>query len=207
MKCNDFGGLYINSCHNCIIEGITWNECGTKNVSDSGNVDPVIQLCNYSNVIIKNCSFKNSGGKVVVLSAMVGNVSIDTCNFLFNKQYNGHGTALFYTSSNISNNSLLISDCVFFYNEGSNSIVYLEKSSPGYTSVCLENSKFHNNKGVPIYLRNQEFHIKGVNDFFHNKAENGGSIVISDYSLVIFHKNATVSFKSNRAYYNGGAIF
>ena len=212
VSCNSSGGLHFVSCHNCIIEGISWKECGTKDFSD-GNVDPVIQLYSSSNIIIRNCSFKDSAGQVVVLSAMVGSVRIDTCNFLSNKQYNGHGTAIFYTSEslNISSNSQLnftITNCVFSYNEGDNSIVYFAQSSPTvFTPVYLHNSKFDHNKGVPIYLESQELYIVGDTSFFNNIAENGGGIVISDYSNVIFHTNATVSFENNAANNKGGAIF
>ena len=152
---------------------------------------------------MRNCSFEDSAGQVIVLSAILGNVSIYFCNFLSNKQYNHHGTTIFYAASNVLKNSLLISNCVFYCNEGANSIVYFEQSSPVY----IEHIKFYNNKDVPIYLENQQLHVDGSAEFYHNIAENGGGIVISDYSSVIFHKNATVSFKNNTANNNGGAIF
>ena len=72
VNCNNSGGLHFLSCRNCSVEGITWKECGTKNVNDNGNADPVIQLYNSSNISISNCSFKDSAGKVVVLSVMLG---------------------------------------------------------------------------------------------------------------------------------------
>ena len=212
VNCNSSGGLHFVSCHNCLVEGITWKECGTKDVNDNGNLDPVILLYSCSNITIENCSFRDSAGQVIVLSEILGNVSINFCNFLSSKHYNGHGTAIFYSSPKILNNSLLninfnITNCVFSHNEGTNSVIYSGQSMPGLASMYLQNSKFHNNIGVPIYLRNKELHINGENDFFHNKAENGGGIVISDHSNVILDKNATVSFKNNIANSNGGAIF
>ena len=210
VNCNNSGGLHFVCCHGCSIKGITWKECGTKDVNDNGNIDPVIQLHSSSNITIKNCSFKDSLGQVIVLTAVFGNICIDTCNFLSNKQCNSNGAVIFYASSITSNNSQLnftITNCGFSYNEGDNSIVYFEQLSPVFTPVYLHNSKFHNNKGVPIYLRNQELHISGKTEFLHNKAENGGGIVISDHSNVIFHKHATVNFKNNTANNNGGAVF
>ena len=203
VNCNSSGRLEFISCHDCLIEGTNWKECGTKDVNDNENGSPVIQFCNSSNITFRNCTFEDCVGQVIVLSAMLGNVSICYCNFLSNNQYSHHGTTIFYISPNFSNNSLLISNCAFYCNEGATSIVYFGQSSPVY----LEHAKFHNNKGVPIYLENQQLNIAGSAEFYHNIAENGGGIVISDHSSVVFHKNAKISFKNNTANNNGGAIF
>ena len=31
VNCKSFGGIHFTFCHNCIIQGITWDECGTEN--------------------------------------------------------------------------------------------------------------------------------------------------------------------------------
>ena len=83
VKCNNSGGLHFISCYNCTIEGITWEGCGARNISDHDeNVYPVLQLYNSSNITIKNCSFQHSIGQAVVLSGVSGDVNINQCNFL-----------------------------------------------------------------------------------------------------------------------------
>ena len=206
VYCNNSGGLHFMSCDNCTIEGITWEGCGARNVS---NVYPVLQFTNSSNITIQNCSFQQSIGQAVVLSGMSGDVNINYCNFLHNKQYEGHGTAIHYSSNLLSSPiKFTITGCNFFLNEKAKSIVYFSQS---FVKLCkylkLQNSKFHHNKGVPIYLSNQDLHINGNIEFSNNIAENGGGIFISDHSNVIIHKSATVNFTNNTATNNGGAIF
>ena len=102
----------------------------------------------------------------------------------------------------------MITDCNFLHNERAKSIVYFSQLP---AKICeylnLQNSIFYGNKGVPIYLSNQNLHISGNVELFGNTAENGGGIFISEYSNVTFHKSATVNFTHNRANNNGGAIF
>ena len=212
VNCNNSGGLQFMSCSNCTINGITWKQCGARNISaDDGKSYPVLQLSNSSNITIQNCSFLHSKGQAVVLSGISEDVNINFCNFLHNKEYKGHGIAIHYLSSNKLMDvpfKFKINGCNFYYNERAKSLVYFDQSS---TKLCgylnLQNSKFHGNKGVPIYLSNQDIYINGNLEFSNNIAENGGGIVISDHSNVIFHKNAEVSFTNNTATNNGGAIF
>ena len=218
VNCNNSGGLHFISCYNCTIEGITWEGCSAiSKISDDDNSiysQSVLKLTNSSYITIQNCSFQQSMGQAVVLSGMSGDVNINYCNFLYNKQYEGHGTAIHYSSNDILINSplkLMITGCNFFYNERAQSIIYFGHSLFTYVKFCeslkLQDSKFHNNIGVPIYISNQDLHINGRMEFSNNTAENGGGIFISDYSNVIFHKSATVNFTNNTATNNGGAIF
>ena len=131
VSCNKTGGLHFMSCSNCTIEGITWDGCGA---SDNENVSPVLQLFNSSNITINNCTFQHSIGQAVVLSEMIGDVNIDHCNFLSNKQYEGHGTAIHYTSNDMLTSYQVqliftISGSNFYYNERAKSVVYLHQSS------------------------------------------------------------------------------
>ena len=212
VNCNDSGGLNFISCCNCTIEGITWNGCGAGNISNNENVYPVLQLFNSSNITITSCSFQHSIGQAVVLSEMIGDVNIGHCSFSSNKQYEGHGTAIHYSSNNMSTGSaveFMITDCKFSYNENAKSVAYFDQSSA--TKLCenlnLQNSIFYANKGVPVYLSNKNLHIHGNMEFYNNTGENGGGIFISNHSKVTFHKSATVNFTHNTANNNGGAIF
>ena len=211
VNCNNSGGLHFKSCYNCTIEGITWEQCGTRNIRDHSDVYPVLQLFNSSEIIIKNCSFQHSIGQAIVLSGMLGDVNIYYCNFLFNKQYAGHGTAIHYSSNSMSMSSpfkIMIANCNFLYNGKTKSVVYFGQSS---TKLCeylnLQDCKFHQNKATSIYLTKQNLYINGNIEFYKNAAENGGGLIISDYSSVTFHKSATVNFTHNTANNSGGAIF
>ena len=206
VYCNSYGGLYLMSCKNCIIEGITWKGCGGgKNIND---FHPVLKLHNSSNTAVRNCTFQNSTGQALVLSGVSGNVNIDHCNFLYNKHYRGHGTAIHFLP-NIFHFNLTITDCEFSYNGDAKSIIYFGPQIANNlqtSNYYLRESSFHFNKGVPIYLFNHELHIDGNTEFYHNTAENGGAFYISDNSKVIFHKSPVAKFAYNKAN-NGGAIY
>ena len=211
VNCNNSGGLHLISCHNCTIEGISWNSCGDK--SSRGNFSrPVLQVINSSNITFKNCLFQHSIGQAIVLSQMNGNVSISHCNFLSNNHYEGHGSAIRYSSNGTSKSSItfMIVSSNFTHNEGAKSVVHFDQSSKSAKSceyLYLQNSNFYRNKAVPIYLSNQNLYISGNIQFNGNVAENGGGIYISHHSNVIVHNSATVKFIHNRANGKGGAIF
>ena len=213
VNCNNSGGLHFISCHNCIIERISWEKCGTKKITENANVSqPVLQFTNSSTITINNCSFQHSIGQAMVLSQMSGNVNVDCCHFLSNNHYEGHGLAIHYSSNDTSANSLtfMIGSSNFMNNEGAKSVVYFDRSSKSAKSceyLYLQNSNFYYNKEVPIYLSNHNLYISGNIEFNGNVAENGGGIYISDHSNVTFCNSATVKFTHNRANRNGGAIF
>ena len=213
VNCNNSGGLHFISCSNCTIEGITWIRCGSRIISDDENAYPVLQLTNSSNIIIQHCSFQHSVGQAVVLSGVSGNVDINGCHFLHNKQYEGHGTAIHYSSNTnykliVSPLNITVSNCNFSYNERAKSIVYFGKPSTTHCDLLnLSASVFFHNKGVPVYLSYQDLFINGNVKFHNNFAENGGGIFVGDYSSVIFHKSGIVEFINNTSHTNGGAIF
>ena len=210
VHCNNSGGLHFISCHNCTIRGITWDRCGTR--ENANFFQPVLQLSNCSEMIIEICSFQHSIGQAIVLSQMTGDVNISYCNFSSNNQYEGHGSAIHYSSHGRPKSSLtfMIGSSNFMHNEGAKSVVYFDRLSMSAKSceyLYLQNSNFYYNKEVPIYLSNQNLYISGNIEFNGNVAENGGGIYISDHSNVTVHKSATVKFTHNRANINGGAIF
>ena len=212
VYCNNSGGLHFISCYNCAIDGITWEGCGAINIGgDDNSVYPVLQLTNSSNITIQNCLFEQSVGQAVVLSGMSGDVNTNYCNFLYNNQYEGHGTVIHYSSNGMLMSSplrLMINNCNCIDNGRAKSIMYFsELSAKLYKYLELHNCEFHHNKGVPIYLSNQDLHVNGNIEFSNNIAESGGGIFISDLSNVIIHKSATVNFTNNTATNNGGAIF
>ena len=203
----DFGRIHLNFCHNCIIQGITWSGCGTVNIDD--HTEPVLKLSNSSNITINNCSFQYSKRQAVLLSEVFGDVNIDHCNFVYNNHYRGHGAAIHYSSSNVTNCHQLavftISDCNFPYNYAK-SLVYIDNTVSRH-NVTIRYTKFCHNQGISVYAVSQNIYLTGKNVFQNNTAENGTAIHISDHSTVIFSKNSDVIFTQNFAKDRGGTIF
>ena len=209
VSCNNSRGIHFVSCYNCTIEGITWKRYGFRN---DRNVYPVLQLFNSSNLTIRNCSFQYSRGQSVVLLGVSGDVNIEHCNFSHNTLYEGHGAAVYYSSSNTSTAGsalkFVINSCNFYHIKSTQSIVYFGQPSARISEcLYLQNSKFHYNKGVPIYVSNQNLNLNGEVEFYGNIAENRGGIAISDHSNVTFHKSATINFTNNSAMHSGGAVY
>ena len=206
VNCKSVGTIHITFCKNCIIQGITWDECGTKNIAN--HTKPGLKLSYSSTVTIRNCSFQHSVGQAVVLSEVSGDININDCKFVNNSYYGGHGAAIHYLSTSARNSefTFIISNCKFSYNK-MNSVVYLENISLKYNKVILSDSIFYNNQGVSIYAIHHIIYLNGKVLFQNNIAENGAGIYIHDYSTVVFNKNSTVAFIQNAAINNGVAVF
>ena len=205
VNCTSAGGLHFNFCHNCIIQGITWDGCGTE-------TKPGIKLNNSSDIAIESCYFQYSKGPAVVLSGASGHVNISHCNFAHNYNYGGHGTAIHYSSSNHVTNDLqlflTISNCSFTSNKHAKSLVYIENIKSKYNdNITFQNIKVCHNQGVSIYVVNQNIYLLGKILFRNNTAENGAGIFMKDYSTIIFGKHSDVAFIQNSAYSRGGAVF
>ena len=202
VNCRSAGGINITFCNNCIIQGITWDRCGTENISN--DTEPGLKLSYSSNVTIQSCFFQQSVGQAVVLSEMLGDVSINNCMFMNNSHYRGHGAAVHYSSStnNTINYSLEIKNCNFSYNK-IKSLVYLENKC---NKIILNNCTFNYNQGISFYATNQKIYLNGKVLFENNTAENGAGIYISDHSTVTFVNNSEIEFIQNSAK-QGGAVF
>ena len=203
VNCKRAGGIHFNCCHNCIIQGITWDGCGTE--TEAG-----IKLSDSSNIVIESCSFQYSKGPNIVLSGVSGHVNISHCNFVHNNHYGGHGEAIYYSSSNVISDLqlfLAISNCNFSYNHNTLSLVYIEnRMSKDNSNIIFQNIKFCHNQGVSIYVVDQNINLCEKVLFHNNTAENGVGIYVTDHSTVVFCENSVVAFKHNSADYNGGAV-
>ena len=204
VNCKKVGGMHFKFCHNCIIKDIIWDGCGTK-------AEPGLMLSYSSNIIIQNCYFQHSMGQAVVLTKVTGDVNINHCQFVYNSHYRGHGAAVHYSSSNVTNHLqplLTISNCNFINNARAKSLVYIGNRISEYAdNVILYYSKFCHNQGTSIYIINQKLSLNGKLFFQNNTAKSGTGIYITDHSTVIFGKNSNVAFIQNFAKHNGGAIF
>ena len=205
VNCKMFGGINLSFCNNCIVQGITWNECGTDNYAG-------LMLTNSSNITINNCSFQYSKGQAILLSEVSGDVIVTNCNFVHNYHYRGHGAAIYYTSSSVTHShqlsvQLTINDCNFTYNYAK-SLVYIKKKISEYNNnmtLNLYSAKFCHNQGVSVYATNQNIYFDGILLFQNNTAKFGAGIYISDYSTVTFGKNSSVTFTENVS--GGGTVF
>ena len=198
----DGGGLHLVSCHNCTIDGITWDGCGTK-----FNSSPVFKIENSSRIVIQNCTFKHSIGQAIVFSEMSGNVNINHCNFINNTNYSGHGAAIKYLSNYADSQITTMNNCNFTNNSGALSIIFIgQLEIPLHGIFILNNSYFYDNQGTSIYLFNQNLYITGKSLFCNNTAENGPGIFATDHSNIIFSNHSTTIFDNNTALNSGGRL-
>ena len=121
VNCKKFGGIHFNFCQNCIVRDITWDGCGRK-------TEPGIKLDDSSNIVVEYCSFQYSKGPAIVLLGVSGHVNISHCNFVHSNNYEGHGAALHYSSSNGPRLWFTLSNCNFTYNKHAKSLVYVKNT-------------------------------------------------------------------------------
>ena len=161
--------------------------------------------------MIQNCTLQNSMGRALVLTEISENLKINHCSFLFNKYYEGHGTAIYFsTSNNLQNQTQLvftINNSNFNENEGSDSIVYIDPSEDNSQILFLNYSVFSDNQGSSLYILHQNLFIAGNVTFDNNTATCGAGIVASNQSTITFSENSVVIFIHNAANSSGGAIF
>ena len=207
VNCRNAGGLHFTFCHNCNIQGIIWEGCGTKSIDT--NVEPILKFNYSSNISIQNCIFQHSIGQAVVLSQVSGDVNINHCQFVYNSHYRGHGAAVHYSSNNGTNQTqplLTISHCRFSYHKGAESLVYIENRISQH-NIIFHYSKFcHNQGATPVYVINEKLCFKGELLFLNNTAKQSAGIYISDHSSISFGQDSNVTFIQNNAH-KGGAIF
>ena len=201
VNCGSAGGIQLTICHNCIIQGIVWDGCGSK--STDNNTEPMLKLNNSSNVKLQNCTFQNLMGQAIVLSEMSGEMYIRDCNFVKNSYYRDHGAIVYFVVSQLSQLLLTISNCNFTHNKGAKSLVYIENKNSDF-NINFYDSNFCHNQGTSIYAVNQRLYFTGNVLFQHNTAENGTGIYITEHSSVIFGKNSNTK---NFADFTGEAVF
>ena len=209
VKCKT-GGINFVFFHNCIIQSITWDRCGTE--INNNFTEPGIKLNYSSNVAIKCCCFQHSIGQALVLSEVSGNVNINNCSFVNNSNFRGHGATIHYSymynTKILSNDQLFtVSNCNFTNNKNNRSLVFIKNRSLKYHKIIFYNSMFRSNQGTSVYVINHEIYINGRVSFQNNVAEDGAGIYISDHSTVMFGKNSNVTFYQNFADIKGGAVF
>ena len=205
MNCNGTGALKFVTCNNVTIEGIDWEKCGTSNTSSTNSG---IEFHNSSNVLITSCLLYNFKGQVVLLSNVSGDVHIHNCTFMYNSQYGGHGTAVYYLPWKQDDviKKLVIEASNFTMNGQAQSVVYIgDCVNKCFVDVFLQDSVFINNQGVPLYHSGSHLHVCGSVLFNGNKANAGGGIYSAN-STVSLCEGSNVQFVRDTVETNGGAI-
>ena len=200
VNCKSVGGLHFAFCHNCTIQGITWDGCGSS-------VVPGLKFSYSSNVSIQNCTFQHLLGQAVKLLGVLGDINICDCKFTNSNNYMVHGAAIQFSSNDTRNffqYVLTISRCNFSYNT-MKSLIYFENARLNFVKAIFINSTFYRNLGISLYAINSHIYFIGKFFFQNNLAENGAGIYIKDYSYVIFDKTS-ITFINNSAHGRGGAI-
>ena len=148
VNCESAGGIHITFCHNCIIQGIVWDGCGSKNTDN--NTEPMLKLNKSSNVKIQNCTFQNLMGQAIVLSEVSGEVNIRDCNFVNNSFYRDHGAIVNYVVSQLSQLLFTINNCNFTLNKGVKSLVYIENKNSDFNITIHHSIIFVTTKAHPF---------------------------------------------------------
>ena len=211
VNCKSTGGIHFAFCHNCTIQGISWDGCGSS-------VEPGLKFSYSSNVIIKNCCFQHLLGQAVVLLGVLGDVNICDCNFINNSDYTGHGAAIWFSSNDARNYFqyvFTISNCSFSYNT-IYSLIYFENARLNFVKAILINSTFYRNQGISLYAINSHIYLIGKSLFQFTKNSNAKYIPNSAYgsvgavyiykSSIFFQENSNTVFSNNTAH-SGGGIF
>ena len=121
VKLNNTGALYFTLSHNTRIQEIEWKRCGIS----YWHSNPGFKMYNCSYVNIMNSSFKFFTIQSLVLNNVLGNVTIDHCDFMASDLiYDGHGAAIYYSLMDKAN-ILTMKRCKFS-NFRAKSVVYID---------------------------------------------------------------------------------
>ena len=80
ILCNNSGNVYCESCDNVMIEGITWDKCGSPNGTNFAGVT----FNGTSNISLVNCTFQHSEGPTVNLLNVSNYITVEGCKFISN---------------------------------------------------------------------------------------------------------------------------
>ena len=138
-------------------------------------------------------------------------MKVNRRRFIHNNLYEGHGTAIYFssTNSNLNNTQLLftINNSNFSKNKQCQSIVFIRGCNNDKShQLFLRNSAFVCNQVITFYILNQILHVVGNVTFENNTAEYGAGFFVSNHSTITFSKSIVVTFDQNIANDSGGAI-
>ena len=182
VMCNDTGYLFCNVCSNVIVEAITWDQCGSINVSLQAGIG---FLNAVSNISIFNCTFQYfKVCSVVYIEVPVGtvyvvNVYVVNSKFMFNAISNpslcGNNYYSTFQVRSFGNAEINIYNSLFYNNGNSN-----QGSTPINGSLFIVCSASHALSQV-ISVKNSNFISYGIGGIFINNP-------IAMYSIFTFDR-------------------
>ena len=192
IMCNNTGGVYCESCSDVTIIGITWHQCGGKNLERLATQTPVLDFSVVSNVLICNCKFQGSSGCPININSLKGSIIISGSLFMDaifdspHDNFNCGGLQIHSDSPDV--NITIISSG--FYTSGyglSKSLIHygaiiVVQDYCESLSVVIESAEFSNNH-CGLYLFNacsKSAMIQMSNISVHNNTAYGILISTSD---------------------------
>ena len=187
VACNNSGSFACVYCHNVVIQGITWDQCGDPN---NPNISHAVGFGVAINVSILGCTFQHSKGCFALLIPLSsGFVEIHDNKFLFN-----HATNFTLCYKRL---------------HGSLAIISGNHDVRQNVSVSINETLFYQN-GVPTdstlicFLFTEQvvkFHIE--NTIVSTSVGLGGNFMFDDISSNVIMQLTNVTFYNNS---NGGSI-
>ena len=183
VQCNYQGGLVGENIGYIAIQGVTWDHCRG------------VILQSFDNICLSDCTFQHSVASYAITLVGHESIFIDNCTLSSNDgavQANASSIAL--TNSLFTRNS----GPSLFCNGNSNSI-----------KVSINKSDFMNNFCSTVVLKKSYMLIKDDTTFYNNTVSDsnisccGAAIYSFDSTINI---SGSISFLSNNAIYQGGAI-
>ena len=204
VNCTVFGGMHFTFCNNCIIQGITWDGCDTENVAglmltDAFNITigncsfqrskgPAVWLSEVlGDVNINHCNF------------LLNNLYRGHGAAIHYSSSNG-------VSSHNKLPAFTISDCNFTYNYAESLVYIENTVTEHNNNITFLSANFCDNHGISVYAINYNLYLSGNILFQNNTAEKGTGFYITDHSTITFGENSKAMFAQNFAMTNGGTI-
>ena len=188
IDCNNTGGILFSNCGEMDIFGITWYQCGTKDLLGA------ISMYHSHDISVENCKFQSSNTYGIAAQSVAGKIIITDTEFLYNNRSSNNGSGGLYIQQTLETNlELVVIGSTFKYNGGKD----MRKSSLGggiYIDIVIPDSSSSVNINISI-----------DNSVFMHNAGSGGICISADdnteggnngvLNAIIHLKD--ISFKSN----------
>ena len=223
IDCNNTGGILFYNCGEIDIFGITWYQCGTKELLGA------ISLDHSHNVSIINCKFQSSNVYGIAAQSLPGRIVITDTEFSYNNKrtFNllSKGKALYIwqteESYSLMHLELVVLRSIFKYNGvwSLSNVGGIDVQTTAYSSlvnISIKDSAFVHNAGSNgggIYyyvsgfdvILNTVIHLQNVS-FVNNSAKKGYFRTEEDAVYCYTGGNSTNFVVTNSSIYNGMLI-
>ena len=135
IMCNNTGGVYCESCSNVIIRGITWYQCGRRDLTRQL---PALSFTDIAGMTIHKCTFQRSSGCPIYAKTVRNYITINESCFvenIFDSPNTVYECAGLYVDTGNYNLNILITSSAFYSNGGS--MLGIPNQSQRYGIVIL----------------------------------------------------------------------